>query len=64
MRGSTRGITIYPKPTYVPPPEIVHTDSCIVPLPHETQKVMVTEWTNGVPDLHSVDLSALHLKLP
>lgn len=54
--GSPRGVTIYPRPFWTPPPEVVHRQSCILPLPHDAEQVAVIEWTDGPPDHHLVDL--------
>ena len=53
-RARERNVTIYPKPFGLPPPEIVHQNSVIVPLP-VPDKLIVLEWTDDIRDLHRVD---------
>jgi hypothetical protein len=52
--GSERGVSISPKPSSLPPPELVHRHSCIVPSP-AAGKVMVIEWTDDVCHRHLAD---------
>lgn len=53
--GWERGVSVIPKPFAIPPPEIVHRHSCVVPL-NAPGKVMVVEWTKNQDDRHMVDL--------
>jgi hypothetical protein len=53
--GRERGASIIPKPFAVPPPEIVHRHSCIVPL-NAPGKIMAIEWTGELDDRHLADL--------
>lgn len=53
--GRPTGVVIYPKPVSIPPPEVVHQQSHIVPLP-TVSKAMVLEWTGNTSERHLVDL--------
>ena len=53
-KGSVRGVTIYPKPFGMPPPEIVHKHSAIIPLP-TSEHLIVVEWSDDSKELHRVD---------
>jgi len=53
--GRERGVGIIPKPIAIPPPEIVHHHSCIIPL-STPGKVMAIEWTGDRDDRHLADL--------
>ena len=58
-QGEVSGYVIWP-PTGRTPPEIVHRQSCVIPMPHNTKQVMVIEWT-GDDDQHLHMVNVLDL---
>jgi hypothetical protein len=56
IRGVPRGVSVSPKFGEVPPPEMVHHQSTIIPLPHTADQVMVIEWTGDRRELHLADV--------
>lgn len=55
LLGRFRGTVVTPKPFGVPPPELVHIESCIVPMP-TGGKAFVIEWTGGTVERHLADI--------
>lgn len=54
--GEPRGYTIWPPGSHTPP-EIVHRQSVVVAMPHDTSQVMVIEWTGDDDEhLHMVNV--------
>ena len=54
-RGAERDLAIFPMPVSIPSPEVIHSDSTVIPLPGYG-KAMIFEWTGSDSERHLVDI--------